>query len=133
MVWVILLAGAVACSGRQIRTDQDLETAAKQAAAGKESGWQSLEGTVRNNGDDQDLEYQKRALTEIGKIQSPRGELILKENLTHRQLRGEAAQGLIHQRNEANKSQIDAALVESGRQKRQGIRRSDAGRNQGAG
>lgn len=110
-LFTALAAGA--CAGRQVRNDLELEEAARRAAAGEEPGWQSLENTVRSKDEDPDIEMQKRALAEVGKIKSPRGEPVLKENLTNRFLRGEAAAGLMNQRNEQNKAEIDALLVDS--------------------
>jgi hypothetical protein len=104
---------ALHCAGRQVRSDLELEDAVRRAAAGEERGWQSLENTVRSRDDESDVEMQKRALAEVGKIQSPRGEPVLRENLTNRLLRGEAAAGLIHQRNDNNKAEIDATIVEA--------------------
>jgi hypothetical protein len=104
---------AINCAGRQIRNDLELEEAARRAAAGEERGWQSLENTVRSKDDEPDIEMQKRALAEVGKIQSPRGMPVLVENLTNRYLRGEAAAGLIHQRNDTNKAEIDALIVDA--------------------
>ncbi len=104
---------AIACAGRQIRNDLELEEAARRAAAGEERGWQSLENTIRSKDDEPDVEMQKRALAEVGKIQSPRGMPVLIENLTNRFLRGEAAAGLIHQRNDTNKAEIDGLIVDA--------------------
>ncbi|MFO1524446.1 MAG: hypothetical protein U1F16_00580 [Turneriella sp.] len=115
---ILSLIGS-ACAGGQIRTDMELEEAARRAAAGEESGWRSLERTLRIKDEDADLEMQKKALTAAGRIKSPRAEALCRENLNHRQLRGEAAYGLVHQRNEANKDQIDAALVEAARRNAQ--------------
>lgn len=103
--------GAAHCAGRQIRSDLELEEAARRAAAGEERGWQSLENTIRTKDEEPDVEMQKRAMTEVGKIKSSRGIPVLTENLTNRFLRGEAAAGLINQRNETNKAQIDAAII----------------------
>lgn len=110
---VFMAFSAIACAGRQIRNDLELEEAARRAAAGEESGWRALENTVRSRDEEPDVEMQKRALAEIGKIKSPRGEHVLRENLNNRFLRGEAAAGLANQRTDANKVQIDALLVEA--------------------
>lgn len=108
-----------ACAGAQIRSDLELDEAKRRAEAGEERGWRALEGTVRSKDDTTDVEMQKRALAAIGTIKSPRSEIILKEHLNHRQMRGEAAWGLVHQRNDANKEQIDALVVESTRKNAQ--------------
>lgn len=106
---------AVACAGGQVRNELELEEAKRRAQAGEERGWSSLERTVRSNDTDTDPELQKKALAAIGSIKAPRAELTLKENLSHRLLRGEAAAGWINQRNDTNKDQIDAVLIESAR------------------
>lgn len=104
-----------ACAGGQVRNELELEEAKRRAQAGEERGWTSLERTVRSNDADADPELQKKALAAIGSIKAPRAELTLKENLSNRLLRGEAAAGWINQRNDANKDQIDAILIESAR------------------
>lgn len=104
-----------ACAGGQVRNELELEEAKRRAQAGEERGWSSLERTVRSVDADGDLELQKKALSAIGSIQSPRAEITLKENLSNRQLRGEAAAGWINQRTETNKEQIDAVLIEAAR------------------
>ncbi len=112
---LILGLATVACAGGQLRSDMELETAKRRAQAGEERGWVSLERTVKGGDADADLEMQKKALAAIGSIQSPRAEATLRENLSNRQLRGEAAAGWIHQRTDANKDQIDAVLIEAAR------------------
>jgi len=102
---------AVDCSARQLRSDMEIDEAARRAAADEERGWQSLETTVRTNDADTDVEMQKKALAAVGKIKSPRAETLLRENLSSRYLRGEAAAGLNRQRDANNKDQIDALLV----------------------
>ncbi|MBV6492569.1 MAG: hypothetical protein LDLANPLL_00564 [Turneriella sp.] len=102
---------AVACTARQVRDETELQRAVRLAQAGDESGWRTLESTVRS--DSADLYLRKTALSEIGKIQSPRGEPILKEYLQDRSLRGEAALGLVGQRGDNNKQEIDQLIVSS--------------------
>ncbi|MCX7632328.1 MAG: hypothetical protein N2Z22_03230 [Turneriella sp.] len=111
----LVLAFGLHCGARQIRNEAELEEATQRAAAGKESGWRALERTIKNEEKDPDVEMQKRALAEVGKIPSPRSETLLSENLTHRHLRAEAFEGLLQQRNENNKAQIDAKLLEAAR------------------
>lgn len=112
---LILGLYSLACAGGQVRNDLELEEAKRRAQAGEERGWTSLERTVRAAEPDADLEMQKKALAAVGSIKSPRAEITLKENLSNRQLRGEAAAGWINQRTDANKDQIDATLIESTR------------------
>lgn len=112
---LFLVVSSVACAGGQVRNDLELDEAKRRAQAGEERGWISLERTVKAPDADSDGEMPKKALAAIGSIKAPRAEAILKEFLSHRQLRGEAATGWINQRTEANKDQIDATLVESTR------------------
>ncbi|MFO1470256.1 MAG: hypothetical protein U1F27_04365 [Turneriella sp.] len=113
LAFLVFFTGA--CAGGQVRNELELEEAKRRAQAGEERGWSSLERTVRSNDADADPELQKKALAAIGSIKAPRAELILKENLSNRVLRGEAAAGWINQRNDTNKDQIDAVLIESAR------------------
>lgn len=112
---ILLSAGTVNCATRQVRNDVELEEAVRRATANEEKGWVALERTVRAKDEEPDVEMQKRALSEVGKINSPRSEALLKENLTNRYLRAEATEGLIRQRNESNKAQIDELIVASAR------------------
>lgn len=109
----LLLIPLCYCSARQVKNDIELEEAAKRAANGEESGWSALEKTIRSPDEEADIEMQRKALTEIGKIPSPRSEAVLKENATSRNLRAESIAGLAQQRNAGNKEQIDAAIVEA--------------------
>lgn len=101
------------CASRQVKNDLELEEAAKRAAAGEEGGWSSLEKTIRSPDEEADIEMQRKALAEVGKIPSPRSEIILKENMTSRNLRAESIAGLAQQRNAGNKEQIDAAIIDA--------------------
>lgn len=112
---VFLGISAGACAGGQVRNDLELEEAKRRAQAGEERGWSSLERTVKTPDGESDGEMPKKALAAVGSIKAPRAETILKEFLSHRQLRGEAAAGWINQRTEANKDQIDATLIETTR------------------
>jgi hypothetical protein len=107
----LLLLTTLHCAARQVRNEMELEEAARRAAAGEEKGWQSLERTIRQKDEDPDVEMQKKALREVGKIASPRSEALLTENLTNRYMRAEAAEGLMQQRNDANRAQIDQAIL----------------------
>jgi len=112
--WLFLAAICAGhCAARQVKTDLELEEAAKQAAKGEDSGWVALEKTVRATDAEPDLEMQKKALVEVGKIPSPRGVILLKENATNRNLRGEAIGGLAAQRNPSNAAEIDNTIVEA--------------------
>lgn len=113
VVAVLMALASLNCAGGQVRNDLELEEAKRRAAANEDRGWTSLERTIRQKEEDADVEMQKKALAAVGTIKLPRAEIILKENLSNRLLRGEAAAGWINQRNDTNKEQIDAALIES--------------------
>lgn len=112
---MLLLLPSLHCGARQVRNDNELEKAARRAAANEETGWLALEGTVRSQDEDADVEMQKKALREVGKISSPRAQALLSENLTNRFMRAEAVQGLMQQRDEGNRAQIDRAVVGAAR------------------
>ncbi len=111
----LLFVSTLHCAARQVRNDIELEEAARRAAANDEKGWQALERTIRPKDEDFDLEMQRKALLEVGKIPSARSENLLTENLTNRYLRGEAVQGLMQQRNESNRTKIDEAIINAAR------------------
>ncbi|HMY10173.1 MAG TPA: hypothetical protein PKC74_01020 [Turneriella sp.] len=111
----LLLLTTLHCAARQVRSEIELEEAARRAAANEEKGWQALERTIRPKDEDPDVEMQKKALREVGKIPSPRSEVLLTENLTNRYMRAEAAEGLMQQRNDSNRAQIDQAIINAAR------------------
>lgn len=111
----LLLLSTLHCAARQVRNEIELEEAARRAAANEEKGWQALERTIRAKDEDPDVEMQKKALREVGKITSPRSEALLTENLTNRFMRAEAAEGLMQQRNDSNRAQIDQAIINAAR------------------
>jgi len=111
----LLLLTTLHCAARQVRNEIELEEAARRAAANEEKGWQALERTIRAKDEEPDIEMQKKALLEVGKIPSPRSEALLLENLTNRTLRAEAVQGLMLQRNASNRDEIDQAIINAAR------------------
>lgn len=114
---LVLLAFAAVlathCAARQVRSEMELQEAAQRAAANDEKGWQSLERTIRTKDEDPDIEMQRKTLTEVGKIPSPRSTALLSENVNNRYLRAEAVGGLLKQRNNANRAEIDKLIVEA--------------------
>jgi hypothetical protein len=115
IITILLLLTTLHCAARQVRNDMELEEAARRAAANEEKGWQALERTIRPKDEDPDVEMQKKALLEVGKIPSPRSEALLLENLTNRTLRAEAVQGLMLQRNDSNRDEINQAILNAAR------------------
>ncbi len=101
------------CAARQVRNEMELQEAAKLAAENQEKGWLSLERTVRTKDEDPDVEMQRKALAEVGKIPSPRSQALLSENVNNRYLRAEAIGGLMKQRDDNNRAAIDAMIVEA--------------------
>lgn len=112
----MLLMVAMHCAARQVHTEPELEEAVRRAKADEEKGWQALELTIRPKKEEEaDIEMQRRALAELAKIPSPRSQKMLSESATDRHLRGEAVQGLMQQRNEANKAEIDRIILQAAR------------------
>lgn len=107
------LLASVNCAARQVRNEIELQEAAKRAAANEEKGWVALEGTVRTKDEAPDYDMQRKALAEVGKIPSPRSQVLLTENVNNRYLRAEAIGGLMKQRNETNREAIDKLIVEA--------------------
>jgi len=104
---------ATHCAARQVRNEMELQEAAQRAAGNDEKGWQSLERTIRTKDEDPDVEMQRKTLVEVGKIPSERSQLLLRENVNNRFLRAEAIGGLMKQRNDTNRDQIDKLIVEA--------------------
>lgn len=101
------------CAARQVRTELELQEAARLAAENQEKGWLSLERTIRTKDEDPDVEMQRKALTEVGKIPSARSQELLSENVNNRYLRAEAIGGLMKQRNDSNRAAIDATIIQA--------------------
>lgn len=111
----MLMVATLHCAARQVRTEPELEEAVRRAKADEEKGWQALGRTIRPKDEEADLEMQRRAVAELGKIPSPRAQKMLGEAATDRYLRGEAVQALLQQRNDANKTEMDRMIVEAAR------------------
>jgi len=114
---LLIISGAAListhCAARQVRNEMELQEAAQRAAANEEKGWQSLERTIRTKDEDPDVDMQRKALAEVGKIPSPRSQALLAENVNNRYLRAEAVGGLMKQRNDSNRAEIDRLIVEA--------------------
>lgn len=101
------------CAGAQVREESQLTETLRLAAENDNGAWKTLERLVREPGDAETIEMRKQALAGVGKIRSPRSEALLKENLNHPDFRGMAAEGLMNQRTEATKQEIDSLVVDA--------------------
>lgn len=101
------------CAGAQVREESQLAETLRLAAENDNGAWKTLERLVREPGDAETLDMRKQALTGVGKIRSARSETLLRENLNHPDFRGMAAEGLMNQRGEATKQEIDSLVVDA--------------------